>query len=78
MWSKMPEVSKWLIAAGVFLIIAGVTYGLLGNRIQFLGKLPGDIRIERDNFKIYIPITTMLLISAAIQFIIWIFRLWKK
>jgi uncharacterized protein HemY len=78
MQSKMPDVSRYSIAVGLLLIFIGLGYWWLGNRIHFLGKLPGDIRIERENYRIYIPITTMLLISLIIQLIIWILRLWKR
>jgi len=76
--SQMPDLSRYLIAAGLLLVVIGLGYWWLGNRIQFLGKLPGDIRIERENFRIYIPITTMLLISGMIQLFIWFLRWWKR
>jgi hypothetical protein len=75
---KMPEITRYTIAAGLLLIVIGLGYWWIGNRIDFLGKLPGDIRIERENYRIYIPITTMLLISVIIQLIIWILRWWKR
>jgi hypothetical protein len=74
----MPDLSRHLIAAGLLLVVIGLGYWWLGNRTQFLGKLPGDIRIERENFRIYIPITTMLLISGMIQLFIWFLRWWKR
>jgi hypothetical protein len=39
-----------------------------------LGRLPGDIVIERENFKIYFPITTMVLVSLALSLVFWLFR----
>ena len=66
------EVGKWLIILGVFLLGTGLFF-YLGGRIpglNRLGDLPGDIRIERENFRLYIPITTMLLLSILITLLI--------
>jgi hypothetical protein len=59
-----------LIALGVVLIIAGLLYwsGLL----SWVGRLPGDIRIERETTRIYIPIVSMLVISALLSLVLWI------
>lgn len=48
-----------------------ITYG---PKIPLLGKLPGDIRIEKENFTLYIPLGTSLLISALLSLLFWIFR----
>ena len=68
----MPP-GKLLILFGVLLVIAGLllTYG---GKIPFLGKLPGDIRIERENFSFYFPLTTGLLLSVLISLLLWLFR----
>jgi hypothetical protein len=62
---------KLLIVTGIVLIVAGllVTYG---PKIPFLGKLPGDISIERDNFRFYFPVATSILISIVISLIIYL------
>jgi len=63
---------KILIISGVVIILAGIFWPWL---IKFpLGKLPGDIVIDKPNFRIYIPITTMIIISALISLIFWLFR----
>jgi len=64
---------KILIIAGVVLIIAGIIV-TFGWRIPFLGRLPGDIRIERDHFSVYFPLTSCILISLLLSLVIWIFR----
>lgn len=61
------------------LIIAGavlLAIGLLWPWIQRLGlgRLPGDIVIERDDFQLYLPITTMILVSLVLTVLIWLFR----
>ena len=63
---------KILIIIGVIIILAGLFWPWLSKLP--LGHLPGDIVIDKPNFKLFIPITTMLLLSALISFIIWIFR----
>lgn len=65
----MPRV---LIVVGVILIIIGVAWPLL-QKIG-LGRLPGDISIERDGFRFYFPITTSIIISLLLTLIFWLFR----
>lgn len=60
--------AKWLIIAGIVLIIAGVLWQLVGRFIP-LGKLPGDIVIEKENVKVYFPIVTMILVSIVLSLI---------
>ena len=55
---------KYLIGAGALLILLGLLAWLLQGRLHWLGRLPGDIRIERENFSFYMPITTMILLSV--------------
>ena len=62
--------ARWLIILGVVLIVAGLLWPWL-TRLG-LGRLPGDIVIERDNFRLYIPITTSLLISLVLSLILWL------
>lgn len=61
---------KLLIIAGVVLVAVGV-FWMLGERLG-LGRLPGDILIEREGTRIYIPITTSLLISAVLSLVLWL------
>ena len=63
---------KFLIISGAVIILAGLFWPWL-NKIPF-GHLPGDIVIDKPDFKLFIPITTMLLISALISLIIWLIR----
>jgi len=64
--------SRWLIGIGVALVVVGVVWPWLA-RIG-LGRLPGDIHIERDGFQFFFPITTGLLISAVVTIILWLLR----
>jgi hypothetical protein len=65
-------VSRWLISIGVALVILGVLWPWLAR--MGLGRLPGDIHIERDGFQFFFPITTGLLISAVVTLVLWLLR----
>ena len=62
--------ARWLIILGVVLIVAGLIWPWLTK--LGLGRLPGDIVIERDNFRAYIPITTSIVISVVLSLILWL------
>lgn len=64
---------KILIYVGILLVILGVIV-LNMDELGFLGKLPGDIRIERENFRFYFPITTSILVSVLISLVIYLIR----
>jgi hypothetical protein len=59
---------------GMILLVAGAILFFMGERIRWLGHLPGDIRIEKGNFRFYFPLTTMVLLSLIITLIINIIR----
>ena len=63
---------KVLIYTGIALIVLGLLWPYI-SKIPF-GHLPGDIIINKPSFKLYFPLTTMILISAIISLIIWLFR----
>jgi len=68
----MPEIGKLLIIVGGFVVIVGL-FLTLGLRIPFLGKLPGDISIDRGNVHIYFPIVTGLLLSLVLTVLLNVF-----
>ena len=65
----MPDVGKLLIIAGGFIVVVGL-FLTLGLRIPFLGKLPGDISIDRGNVHFYFPIVTCLLLSLVLTLLL--------
>ncbi len=69
----MPPVGKMLMIIGIVLIVAGLAF-TYGPRIPWLGKLPGDISIKKDNFSFYFPITTGIIISIILSILFSIFR----
>jgi uncharacterized protein HemY len=70
----MHSLGKLIILIGILLVIAGVIIYFAGNKFSWFGHLPGDIRIERENFRFYFPITTMIIISVVITVIMAIIR----
>jgi hypothetical protein len=63
---------RWLILAGVVLIVLGLTWPWLAK--LGLGRLPGDIYYEREGFRFYFPITTGIVVSLVLTLLIWLFR----
>ena len=69
------ETGKWIIILGSILLIVGVIIYFFHDYFRWIGRLPGDIRVEKENFKLYIPITTMILFSILLTIF---FRLMRK
>ncbi|MBK5936381.1 hypothetical protein CCR81_06120 [Halorhodospira halophila] len=63
---------RLLIVLGILLVLVGLAWPWIDK--LGLGRLPGDIAIERDGFRFYFPITTMLLVSAVVTLLLWLFR----
>jgi len=72
----MGSISKILIFIGIILILAGLAFYLFDDRLGWLGRLPGDIRIERPNFRFYFPFSTMILISLILTLVMNFIRRW--
>jgi hypothetical protein len=70
----MQEIGKTLIIFGVILIGLGILLAFV-HKIPFLGRLPGDILIQKKNFTFYFPIMTSILISIILSLIFW---LWSR
>ena len=63
---------KTLIILGILILLAGLFWPWLAKLP--LGRLPGDIIIDKPGFKLFFPITSMLLVSGLISLILWLFR----
>lgn len=72
----MNPVAKLLIIGGVMLVIIGILWQI-GGRFLPLGRLPGDIAIEKENFRFYFPVVTSIVISIVLSLIVYLFRLFK-
>lgn len=67
---------RLLIAIGLLLLLVGLLWPWLsqGSWWKWIGRLPGDIRIEREGFGFYFPIVTMIVVSAIISGVLWVLR----
>ena len=70
--------ARWFIMAGLVLIVVGILIYLAPRLFPWFGKLPGDIRIEKENSKVFIPITSMILISVVLTILINVIRFFGK
>jgi len=65
---------KYLILIGFAVVAIGIIVYLFSDKLHWLGRLPGDIRIEKENFRFYFPVVTMLLLSGLLNLIIWLLK----
>ncbi|MGC5327974.1 DUF2905 domain-containing protein [Brevibacillus sp. SYSU BS000544] len=72
----MSSFPKLLIGIGALLIVIGLLWQI-GGRFLPLGKLPGDIVVEKENVKVYFPIVTCIIISILLSLGSYLFRLFK-
>jgi hypothetical protein len=68
----MEATGRALILAGLVLLAIGALLTFSGSSLSWLGRLPGDLRIERPGVKIYLPITTSILLSAVLSLVIYL------
>ena len=69
----MADLGRLLVLLGVVLIVGGGLLwlgGAAGARIPFLGRLPGDIHVQRDGWSFYFPLTTSILVSVVLTLIL--------
>ena len=64
--------ARWLVIFGVLCIVIGLAWPWIEK--LGLGRLPGDVHIERDGFHFYFPIVTCLIVSAAVSLLLWLLR----
>ena len=77
----MPDLNtlaRWIVIAGLSLTVVGGLLWLLGRSGLPLGRLPGDIRIERGNFSCFFPLATSLLFSLALTIILNLLARWLR
>jgi hypothetical protein len=65
---------KYIILFGVIAVVVGLVIYFFGNKLHWIGRLPGDIRVEKENFRFYFPITTMILFSVLLTLIVNLLR----
>lgn len=69
----MSGLGRALILLGLLIVLAGILISLAG-KLPWLGRLPGDIAIRRQNVSFYFPLGTCLLLSLLFSLIMWLFR----
>lgn len=72
----MKQIGLMLILSGLAVVFVGA-FLYLGGSFSWLGRLPGDIRVIRPGYRIYIPITTSILISIVVTLILYVIRMMR-
>ena len=67
-------VQKTLIITGILILLVGIGWPWISKLP--LGRLPGDIVVDRENFRFYFPLTTMIVLSLVLSAIAWLLRKW--
>ncbi len=73
----MQSLGKYLVILGVLIAVIGVIL-VLAPKINFFGRLPGDIVIKRENFTFYFPVVTCIILSAVLTIIFWLINFFTK
>lgn len=72
----MNPVAKLLIVGGIILVAIGL-FWQIGGRFLPLGRMPGDIVVEKENMRFYFPVVTCIVISIILSLASYLFRLFK-
>lgn len=68
----MKEIGKYIVFLGGFAIMLGLLLWWGGDQFKWFGRLPGDIRIEKEHFQFYAPITSMILVSIVLSLLLFL------
>ena len=68
------DLGKYIVFIGIAIIAVGLVIYLFHDKLHWIGRLPGDIRVEKENFRFYFPITTMIIASVLLTVIIQLVR----
>lgn len=66
--------ARWMIIAGAALLLLGVAWHYFPGLLNGFGRLPGDIRIESERSRVFIPITSMVILSVLLTVLVNLFR----
>jgi len=69
--SSVHDIGRMLVVFGLLIALVGVALVLVG-RVPWLGRLPGDVHIQRGNWTFYFPLATSLLLSVVLTLILWL------
>lgn len=70
----MQEIGKFVVIVGVLLVVVGVVLWRFPSLFGWVGKLPGDISMQKGNFSFYFPVATCILVSIVLTLVSWLFR----
>ena len=73
----MKDLGKWVIYFGIGFIVIGFIINQFSDKLGWIGRLPGDIRLGSDNFRFYFPFTSLIVLNLIIYFIPKIFHWFK-
>ncbi len=68
------EIGKWIIIVALGLLVIGILIYFFHDKLGWIGNLPGDIKIERENFNFYMPITTLIIANLLLVGLIRVIR----
>jgi hypothetical protein len=69
----IPDFGKSLIVVGLLIAIVGALFTFAG-KIPWIGRLPGDIYVKKENFTFFFPLATSIILSLILSFILWLFK----
>lgn len=72
----MRNLGNPFILAGIILIVLGIFFSM-GGSLSWLGRLPGDLRIERPGLSFFFPITTSILVSIVVSLVLYLIRMFR-
>jgi len=70
----MQEIGKFVVILGVLLVVVGVLLWRFPGLFAWVGKLPGDIAVQKGNFSFYFPVVTCIVVSIILTLLSWLFR----
>ncbi|MEJ8757092.1 DUF2905 domain-containing protein [Pontibacter sp. H259] len=70
----MQPAGKYIVIIGILIVVVGLVVWFAGDKLNWFGNLPGDVRVEKKNVKIFAPFTTMLIVSVILSLLLWLFR----
>jgi hypothetical protein len=70
----MQEIGKFVVILGVFLVVVGLILWRFPGLFGWVGKLPGDIAVQKGNFSFYFPVVTCIFVSIVLTLLSWLFR----
>ncbi len=68
------QTGKYILVVGLIIVFIGIIIYFFHDYFRWIGRLPGDIRIEKNNFRFYFPLATMIIISLVLTILINIFK----